>query len=100
MPLAIVCHVCYAFFFFGFPFILNTPSYVTRNSNYSNVFQFSRITQGHIILEIILGGFLIIFYILELRLIKIANWFSEFFSECFFKCRAYVKKEEWVPEDP
>jgi len=33
-------------------------------------------------------------------LVKIANWFSEFFSKFFSKCRAFVKKEDWVPEDP
>jgi hypothetical protein len=100
MPLAMICHVCYAFFFYGFPFILSTPSYVTRNNNYSNVFQYSRITQGHIVLEIILGSFLILFYILEFPIIKISSWFSDCFSNCFSKFKAYVKKEEWEAEDP
>jgi len=33
-------------------------------------------------------------------LVKFANWFSEFFRKYFFKCRASVKKEDWVPEAP
>lgn len=38
MPLAFICHVFYALFFFGFPYILETPSYITRNNIYDGVF--------------------------------------------------------------
>jgi len=100
MPLAMIFHVGYAFFFYGYPFILSTPSYITRNNNFSNVFQYSRITQAHIVLEIILGSFLIIFYILEFPLIKFAGCLLVCFSKCFSKCLACVRKVEWVPEEP